>query len=1607
MATGGKAMKSDFLLPALLGGWLAVAMTLPAEEATPPAFPADPKLVNLTPEAIAQGERGKLGTDPALLLKGKDVWRNAGWDEYEKRVHRPPVNEAYPSWFILVWPDKQNLSGLRLRSNTDIFKLYAFRGGGKSNPAVAPASAWERIPFKEVRKAQGQERDETVREIEFAPSVETRALKLLILEVRPREAQIVWISEFSVWGEATSSPASALSEIPPFKVPCQIPVDGDAALVIDTVAGRRVRNLFAQVERNAGPAAEPWDLKDEDGQYVEPGVYQWNLIAGPTPELRYEFTPYPNVEAHSPESRPWDGRPQDGWLANHGNQSAVCVVGKRLYIAAGGTEGGHALIECDFQGRKVWGSPQGAARLFTDGKVLFLESGGSIFRFDPEKREPQPLFRLHTDPQRKGEVVGVAARDDKVFVAYYSSLPYLDHATTEGNVDIAACGPQVRPSVKRSDNYGIPLSPQRDFLSYFRLLGGFIGGDSRNTLYIESTKGKAARQHVLLAFRQPVPLGSLVFPKPDDPNLEFHLSILKPDAPYPPQAKRQADWAEISVGDLGPWNCVPAPEASMTRALRLTFARRDADPLEAQEESDDAAATGEVKSEAEESEEEALDAPAKEWAGRIEGMRLLRMRFKNLMPEARVRVSSGVYDAKTGEWDAQRADPLSPDDPAVFLMEWEQPQSVRGLAIKEIDGEWTEIDAYTGPEGGLPLNARDGWETVGSYRQPRRNHYQPDASNNVYALYLDGVVDFGREVRTRAIRLRVVKQWGEQSGRPEGVRADRGGYSVDPRRCRIYGVAALHYLGGEQPVEPIVTQRLSVFDAFTGKLLSERPSPIQGPMAFRPTDAALFAVLGNKVVMVDEATMQTADFITDLKQPRAALAFDPSGRLFVYDHDDARRNVRVYDASGKFLHAVGTPGRRKAGPYDPAALEEVCSMDADDEGNLWLVYPHENPRRVAHFKADGAFVQEFLGNTHYGGGGLLDSYDKTRFYWKDLVFHLDWETGKTRLDSLLSMNYFEASPWSGWAFRGDLEPIVAGGRRYLVSAPLVLGAHQPMAAVYLYDESSKTMRLAAAMGGAGSFQYLQKPEFLKTLGGKPLGLFRFIWADRNGDGQAQVGEVTFTPLDKKNDGRVGRFDSTLGAWAGSFRYEVKEFLPDGTPLFEARPMPFWADYRLPNGNHFRYAHPGGSSDPDLNEVVSPTGETLWSYKAKYGMDGLKIYPWSPGKADLQFGISGMARVEGDLGDIFVIHSNNGQMNLWTADGLLAGHLTFHMLDPRAKWWPAEHGRGAKLVNLTLGQEHFHHYFCKTADGRFYIVAGHNHASIIEVTGLEKFRRGSGKLEVTKEILDRTREWETEHRRREVFARAPVLEAVPMTPRVDGDVHDDEWRSPAQLGDFASFGMGYDERFLYLFWKVNGRGPLANHGDDFRRIFKTGAAVDVQLGANSKADPDRRQPVEGDLRLLITVSKGKPMAVLYRPICPAAPQDQRWETSTPAGGAASFDQVVTMPSTRIAAKNWSEGYSVEAAIPHKDFGLIISNGLLLKLDWGVLTTDEGHITRTRQYWANPMATGVSDEPTEARLEPHLWGHVRFTDSHAAAESAPHEGESEGEVEDLLEKPEEQK
>lgn len=239
------------------------------------------------------------------------------------------------------------------------------------------------------------------------------------------------------------------------------------------------------------------------------------------------------------------------------------------------------------------------------------------------------------------------------------------------------------------------------------------------------------------------------------------------------------------------------------------------------------------------------------------------------------------------------------------------------------------------------------------------------------------------------------------------------------------------------------------------------------------------------------------------------------------------------------------------------------------------------------------------------------------------------------------------------------------------------------------------------------------------------------------------------------------------------------------------------------------------------------------------------------------------------------------------------------------------------------------------------VAGGALDAAVTLKDVEKFKRLSGEIRITPELRKKTWEWDADRTRKRVFSRAPVIECPFLYPRpkLDGSIGEGEWGQEEGWGNYKAeiagppeFRMGYDDHYLYLAWRTMNAGPLKNGGDDFRRYFKTGGAVDIKLATDPDADPKRRRPTKGDLRLLITVADDKPVAVLYRPVAPGAPKTHAWQTSTPAAGTTAFDQVVKIKGVRIAVSSGeSSNYGVEAAVPLEALGLKIKKGLVLKID----------------------------------------------------------------------------
>jgi len=185
--------------------------------------------------------------------------------------------------------------------------------------------------------------------------------------------------------------------------------------------------------------------------------------------------------------------------------------------------------------------------------------------------------------------------------------------------------------------------------------------------------------------------------------------------------------------------------------------------------------------------------------------------------------------------------------------------------------------------------------------------------------------------------------------------------------------------------------------------------------------------------------------------------------------------------------------------------------------------------------------------------------------------------------------------------------------------------------------------------------------------------------------------------------------------------------------------------------------------------------------------------------------------------------------------------------------------------------------------------------------------------------------------------------------------------------------------LYAAWQTEDPKLLTNSGEMPIAPFKTGGALDLMIGCNPDADPKRRAPVAGDLRLTVTQVKDpagktgtvKTMAVLYRQVAPGTNTPTVPFTSTVM--TVNFDRVDDVSDKVRLAADGKGNY--EICVPLEVLGLAPKPGMKIKGDIGILR-GEGAVTTARTYWNNKATNIVSDMPSEAALRPELWGTWEF-------------------------------
>jgi hypothetical protein len=396
-----------------------------------------------------------------------------------------------------------------------------------------------------------------------------------------------------------------------------------------------------------------------------------------------------------------------------------------------------------------------------------------------------------------------------------------------------------------------------------------------------------------------------------------------------------------------------------------------------------------------------------------------------------------------------------------------------------------------------------------------------------------------------------------------------------------------------------------------------------------------------------------------------------------------------------------------------------------------------------------------------------------------------------------------------------------------------------------------------------------------------------------------------------------------------------------------------------------------------------TGPVPWTYPAAW--PGTQMAGQAPppreGLVVGQYGVIGKVELP-EVGELFAFVADKGEIYLFTTDGLFVARLFRDKRYGKAFNFP-EAKRGMDVGGVSINGEHFGGTLTQLDDGRILLVAGHNHASVIELTGLEGIRRFRGRVELTPaQHQAAERHLVSAADRRDDTRKARQLDVPPATAamKVDGALADWPAATFQELhgaGDHAGrVGLAWDRQRLWLAFDVKGRPALENGGDDWKLLFKSGDSVDLQIGTDPAADPARSEPAPGDVRLSLSLFAGQPVAVLYRYRLPAGADTQPVTFASPVGSVV-VDAVERIPA-EIAVERGETGYVVEAAV---DWRALHAEppiaGRPLRGDLGILFASQGGGgVSERLYWSNRDTGLVVDVPGEIRLRPAAWGTLVF-------------------------------
>jgi photosystem II stability/assembly factor-like uncharacterized protein len=768
------------------------------------------------------------------------------------------------------------------------------------------------------------------------------------------------------------------------------------------------------------------------------------------------------------------------------------------------------------------------------------------------------------------------------------------------------------------------------------------------------------------------------------------------------------------------------------------------------------------------------------------------------------------------------------------------------------------------------------------------------------------------------------------------------------------------------------------------KIMVEKP----GRMRLCP-DGKIACINKDGVVIIDPADYTVTPVVTGCTNP-LGLAVDELGNFYIGEMDPIHQ-VKVFGKDGKLIRAIGKPGKQKVGPIDINNLESPAGIEVDAKGNVWVCEYTNELRRTSVWDKDGKCVNQVLGSALYGGGSAgIDPADANRLFANNIEMRRDPKTGEIKPINLIwrydDPRYDRFVDLRAHNFGGPVPsyPFHRNGKLYFS----LWGGYGmgEITCLWVYDKDQ--VRPVSACGAI--------PKWLRErMGDAAKDMNIFAWTDRNADGKVQPTEVQMSKLAagasvwgvRMNDDFNIAFTTQSGKVGVAF-FRAEKFTPEGYPIYtiptEYVPVPNLIA-NDPNQTQACYTDSKGNAIGLAPFIfsLSPQGKLNWRYKLRWpglhGGLGTTASGAEPGTLIAGIRVYGSGVVNKELGEVVSIGSNYGATDLLTCDdGLYIGRV---FLDSRRgdAWSYNTPPTPAQLSQVSLGQEHFGGTFQRTIDEkdlahfRYVVSPGGPSNTVIELKGLDKVKRFAGEKIVA--TAENRVQAELLRQQRAVAAKEEKSYEITCLKDVKIDGKPNEW--PKQRID--GFALGYDEKNLYVYYSGDDdRAVFQNAAVEanFVEAFKLGDVVDVMLQTNGELKANRAGAGVGDIRLSFTMVAGKPTAILYDFVVPGTKADARLPFSSP-WQTAYIDKVTMLKDAQVSVIRGPRSYSLEASIPLASIHLDPLKLNKTRGDVGLVISDQtGTRTVDRIYWSNKNTKIVSDLPSEARIQPNLWGTFIF-------------------------------